>query len=177
MMCEPADQILVQRSVAGDRAAFAELVGRHYDLIYRVAFKWCGNQADAEDIAQTVCMKLGKAIRSFDARSAFSSWLYRVTLNAVRDHHRADKSRRNRDDAAAELAETAVDPEPDDTMDELWAAVAELPEKQRDAVLLIYSEGRSHAEAASILDCAESTVSWHVHEAKKRLKGALGVPS
>ncbi len=177
MMCEPADQILVQRSVAGDRAAFAELVGRHYDLIYRVAFKWCGNRADAEDIAQTVCMKLGKAIRSFDARSAFTSWLYRVTLNAVRDHHRADRSRRNRDDAAAELAETVTDPEPDDALDELWAAVADLPDKQRDAVLLIYSEGRSHAEAASILDCAESTVSWHVHEAKKRLKGALGVPT
>lgn len=177
MMCEPADQILVQRSVAGDRAAFAELVGRHYDLIYRVAFKWCGNRADAEDIAQTVCMKLGKAIRSFDARSAFTSWLYRVTLNAVRDHHRADRSRRSRDDAAAELAETVTDPEPDDALDELWAAVAELPEKQRDAMLLIYSEGRSHAEAASILDCAESTVSWHVHEAKKRLKGALGVTS
>jgi len=177
MMCEPADQILVQRSVAGDRAAFAELVGRHYDLIYRVAFKWCGNQADAEDIAQTVCMKLGQAIRSFDARSAFTSWLYRVTLNAARDHHRADRSRRNRDGAAAELAETVTDPEPDDALDELWAAVAELPEKQRDAVLLIYSEGRSHAEAASILECAESTVSWHVHEAKKRLKGALGVTS
>jgi RNA polymerase sigma-70 factor (ECF subfamily) len=62
-------------------------------------------------------------------------------------------------------------------MDDLWAAVAELPEKQRDAVFLIYSEGRNHAEAASILNCAESTVSWHVHEAKKRLKGALGVPS
>jgi len=166
--------------VAGDRAAFAELVGRHYDLIYRVAFKWCGNQADAEDIAQTVCMKLGQAIRSFDARSAFSSWLYRVTLNAVRDHHRAAKSRQNRDNAATELAETMIDPEPageNDALDEIWAAVAELPEKQRDAVLLIYSEGRSHAEAASILNCAESTVSWHIHEAKKRLKGALGVPS
>jgi RNA polymerase sigma-70 factor (ECF subfamily) len=180
MMCEPADHLLVQRSVAGDRAAFAELVGRHYDLIYRVAFKWCGNQADAEDIAQTVCMKLGQAIRSFDARSAFSSWLYRVTLNAVRDHHRAAKSRQNRDNAATELAETSVDPEPagqNDALDEIWAAVAELPEKQRDAVLLIYSEGKNHAEAASILNCAESTVSWHVHEAKKRLKGALGVPS
>ena len=178
MMCEPADQILVQRSVAGDRAAFAELVGRHYDLIYRVAFKWCGNQADAEDIAQTVCIKLGKAIRSFDARSAFSSWLYRVTINAVRDHHRAEKSRRNRDNSAAEMADPVVQPEAgqDNAMDDLWLAVAELPEKQRDAVTLIYSEGRSHAEAASILDCAESTVSWHVHEAKKRLKGAL-VPS
>ncbi len=177
MMCEPADQILVQRSVAGDRAAFAELIGRHYGLIYRVAFKWCGNQADAEDIAQTVCMKLGKAIRSFDARAAFSSWLYRVTLNAVRDHQRADKSRQTRIAAAAVLADDAVDPAPDDPLEEIWAAVAQLPDKQRDAILLIYSEGKNHAEAASIMNCAESTVSWHVHEAKKRLKGALSVPS
>ena len=177
MMCEPADQILVQRSVAGDRAAFAELVGRHYDLIYRVAFKWCGNQADAEDIAQNVCVKLGSAIRTFDARAAFSSWLYRVTLNAVRDHQRADKSRHNRIAAAAVLADDVVQPEPDDPLEDVWAAVADLPEKQRDAILLIYSEGKNHAEAATILDCAESTVSWHVHEAKKRLKGALSVPS
>jgi RNA polymerase sigma-70 factor (ECF subfamily) len=177
MMCEPADQILVQRSVAGDRAAFAELVSRHYDLIYRVAFKWCGNRADAEDIAQNVCMKLGHAIRSFDARAAFTSWLYRVTLNAVRDHQRAAKSRETKIAAAAVLADDAVRPEPDDPLEEIWAAVCELPDKQRDAILLIYSEGKSHAEAASILNCAESTVSWHVHEAKKRLKGALSVPS
>ena len=52
----------------------------------------------------------------------------------------------------------------------LWAAVRKLPDKQRDAVLLVYGEGLSHASAADAMACAEATVSWHVHEAKKRLK-------
>ena len=95
----------------------------------------------------------------------------------MRDHQRAAKNRQTRIAAAAVLADEAVNPEPDDPLEDVWAAVAELPEKQRDAILLIYSEGKNHAEAASIMNCAESTVSWHVHEAKKRLKGALSVPS
>ena len=52
----------------------------------------------------------------------------------------------------------------------LWAAVRQLPDKQRDAVTLVYGEGLSHADAADVMGLAEPTVSWHVHEAKKRLK-------
>ena len=57
--------------------------------------------------------------------------------------------------------------------EELWQAVRQLPDKQRDAVLLIYGEGLSHAAAADVLGCAETTISWHVHEARKRLKVLL----
>ena len=52
----------------------------------------------------------------------------------------------------------------------LWAAVRQLPGKQRDAVLLVYGEGLSHAAAADAMAISEATVSWHIHEAKKRLK-------
>ena len=61
-------------------------------------------------------------------------------------------------------------PEPEDQAERLWAAVRKLPDKQRDAVLLVYGEGLSHAAAADAMACAEATVSWHIHEAKKRLK-------
>ena len=53
---------------------------------------------------------------------------------------------------------------------EIWDAVRDLPPQQRDAVLLVYAEDMSHAEAAALMDCSEKTVSWHVHEAKKKLK-------
>jgi RNA polymerase sigma-70 factor (ECF subfamily) len=56
---------------------------------------------------------------------------------------------------------------------ELWQAVHRLPQQQRDAVLLVYGEDMSHAEAARVMGCQEKTVSWHLHEAKKRLKSAL----
>ena len=84
---------LVLRAQRGDAQAFGELLESHYDLIHRTAWKWCGNRADAEDIAQDVCVKLGSVLAGFDHRSAFSSWLYRITLNAVRDLQRAGARR------------------------------------------------------------------------------------
>ena len=60
--------------------------------------------------------------------------------------------------------------ESDDPVEALWAAVRMLPDKQRDAVLLVYGEGLNHAAAAEVMAISETTVSWHIHEAKKRLK-------
>jgi RNA polymerase sigma-70 factor (ECF subfamily) len=70
------------------------------------------------------------------------------------------------------LVETVHAPEAEDAVagQDLWRAVRSLPPQQRDAVLLVYAEDLSHAEAALILGCTEKTVSWHLHEARKRLK-------
>lgn len=166
---------LVVRAQNGDADAFAELIEDHYDLIHRTAWKWCGNRDDAEDIAQDVCVKLGRAIAGFDGRSAFSSWVYRITLNAVRDTQRAGKRRGRYADAYAEIVpeEQPAEQEEAATSSQLWAAVRQLPEKQRDAVLLVYAEELSHAAAAEIMGIREATVSFHVHEARKTLRGLL----
>ena len=166
---------LVVRAQNGDAEAFAELIEDHYDLIHRTAWKWCGNRDDAEDIAQDVCVKLGRAIAGFDGRSAFSSWVYRITLNAVRDMQRAGKRRGKYADAYAEISpeDQPAEQEEAATSSQLWAAVRQLPEKQRDAVLLVYAEELSHAAAAEIMGIKEATVSFHVHEARKTLRGLL----
>ena len=166
---------LIARARNGDRQAFARLIEAHYDFIFRTACKWCGKRSDAEDIAQEVVIKLASVIKTFDGRSAFTSWLYRVTLNAVRDMQRARSRRGRHIDRYAEVAPDEYLPEQEDAAAsrELWEAVRRLPEQQRDAVLLIYSEGMSHAEAGAIMGCKEATVSWHVHEAKKTLRGLL----
>lgn len=172
-MRDETDQSLIDRAVAGDTAAFARLVERHYDFIYRVAWRWLGDQTDAEDLAQDVCVGLARAISGFRGDAAFTSWLYRVVLNRVRDVQRA---RKRRSDSATVLAFEAVDAEPDTgpedaaAASDLWRAVRKLPDKQRDATLLVYAEDRSHAEAAEVMGCAENTVSWHLHEARKSLK-------
>jgi RNA polymerase sigma-70 factor (ECF subfamily) len=170
-----ADAELVRRAVAGDRRAFGLLVERHYDFIFRTACKWCGKVSDAEDVAQEVCVKLAGIIGSFDGRSAFTSWLYRVTLNAVRDMQRARSRRSRHVDRYAEVAPDEYLPDQEDSAaaKELWDAVRRLPDQQRDAVLLVYAEGMNHAEAGKILGCKEATVSWHVHEARKTLRGLL----
>jgi RNA polymerase sigma-70 factor, ECF subfamily len=168
----PSDTELVGRARNGDRDAFGELVERHYDFVHGVAWRWCGNRADAEDVAQDVCVRLAKAIAGFKGGGAFTTWLYAVTLNAVRDM----KRRSSRDTVRTEaygvhaLVIGGPDPEADAKAEALWATVRQLPDKQRDAVLLVYGEGLSHAAAAEVMAVAEATVSWHIHEAKKRLK-------
>ena len=166
---------LVNRAKAGDRLAFSQLLENNYDFIFRTACKWTGKKSDAEDIAQEVCIKLASAIQSFDGRSAFTSWLYRVTINMVRDMQRSS-TRRDKNIDAFSLVHPEDDPgdqEEATTARELWTAVSELPEKQREAIMLVYAEDMNHADAAEIMGCKEATVSWHIHEAKKTLRGLL----
>ncbi|RRH95791.1 RNA polymerase sigma factor [Mesorhizobium tamadayense] len=166
---EASDAELIGRARGGDRGAFGTLLERHYGFVYRAAYRWCGRKADAEDIAQDVCVRLGRAIRDYQGNGAFTTWLYAMTLNAARDMMR----KRARDTANTEAFGTyalIAATEVHDPTEALWGAVRMLPDKQRDAVLLVYGEGLSHAAAAEVMAISETTVSWHIHEAKKRLK-------
>src|SRR5919201_7173492 len=86
------DAELVVAAAAGDRAAFEALLRRHYDRIHGLAGQLTGSRADAEDIAQDVCCALVGTIASFRAEAKFSTWLTRITFNAVRDHRRRRRS-------------------------------------------------------------------------------------
>lgn len=169
---DTADAELIGRARNGDRAAFGALVERYYDFVHRVAWRWSGSRADAEDIAQEVCVRIGRSIRSYQGDGAFTTWLYAMTLNAVRDMAR--KNARETAKAQAYGAELLTAAEADGVTDEasetLWHCVRALPDRQRDAVLLVYGEGLPHAGAAAAMAISEATVSWHIHEAKKRLK-------
>jgi len=169
------DAELIERAQRGDREAFAQLVSLHYDFVHATAWRWSGGSADADDIAQEVCVKLGAAIRSFRGTSRFRTWLYTLTLNAARDHRRKLAREEQTFRAyAAEPHQDAPSADDDEISSELWAAVRALPERQCDAVLLVYGEGLSHSAAADVMGCSETTVSWQVHEARKRLKSVLG---
>lgn len=165
------DVTLVRAAVRGDRSAFAKLLDLHYDRMYRTAWIVCRDREDAEDVVQTVCVKLVSALASFDGRSAFATWLHRVVVNAARDHQR----RRPRLHVPLDNLTTGDTPScvRDEAADDLWKAVERLPGRQRECVLLVHRQGFSHAEAAGILDVSEATVSWHVHEAKKILRAVL----
>jgi RNA polymerase sigma-70 factor, ECF subfamily len=165
------DASLVRRAQGGDRQAFSALVERHYALVHGCAWRRAGNRTDAEDIAQDVMAKLGGAILSLKEPAALRGFLLRLTINAVTDHFR--KRTREMRGTEAYMSDPSIeagaggDEEADAA---LWAAVRRLPDKQRDAVVLVYGDGASHRDAAEAMGCAESTVSFHVHEARKRLK-------
>ncbi|MGV3552011.1 RNA polymerase sigma factor [Rhizobium sp.] len=165
---------LIRKASGGDAQAFGQLVEMNYDFIHSTAWKWTRNRVDAEDIAQDVCMRLATAIRSFRGEGRFRTWLYALVLNAVRDLARkAVRDRRRAEEWSHDPAIQASGTDEDD-MQEIWTAVQTLSPKQRDCVMLVYSEGLDHAEAAEVLGCSEPTVSWHLHEARKRLRIILG---
>ncbi|ODT70709.1 MAG: RNA polymerase subunit sigma-70 [Pelagibacterium sp. SCN 63-23] len=174
---QPLDttETLIARVKAGDVRAFERLLSEHYRFIYKTAFRWLGHRSDAEDVTQSVCMRLGDAITGFDGRSKFTSWLYRITLNAVRDLQRSHKRQGKQVDAVALVSREDIAPDQEDQLrvNDIWRIVRQLPEKQRDAVLLVFGEQLSQADAAAIMGCKEVTVSWHIHNARKSLKDLL----
>lgn len=166
-----SDAALVGLAVAGDRAAFAALARRHYDMLFRVAWQFTGDRGEAEDVTQDVCVRLVKAIASWSREGRFETWAYRVVVNAVRDRQRSHAAeRRKREAWAREPHVPASDPDGDEAVAQLWEAVRRLPPKQNEAVTLVHGQGASHAEAAAAMGCAETTVSYHIHEARKRLR-------
>ena len=119
-------------------------------------------------------MQLADKIRGFkpDA-AAFTTWLYRVTINSARDAQRRKVSRRDNEGQYAnvqELRSSNLAQEARLVQDETILLLDRLPDREKEAVLLIFCEGLNHKDAARIAGCAESTISWRVHSARKKLK-------
>ena len=170
------DEALIRAAQAGDPAAFEQLLERHYDTLYRFAYRWCGNATDAEDVTQQACLKLARALSSFRFDSTFSSWLYRVVVNCAKDWARTQA----RYVGEEVIQETAVADEEGGEVEHrafLWQLLQQLetlPEGIKETLLLVHAEGLSHAEAARALDVKESTVSWRLHEFRKQYRALLG---
>jgi len=160
---------LINKIRDGDAQAFSELTETYYDQIYTLLFRWFGNKEDAEDGVQEVFMKLAHSILSFNRRSSFKTWVYRVAINIAKDIYMKNKKilERNNDLPEAEYLDANEDSQ------RLWKAVNQLSEKFKSAVILVYSKDLNHNEAAQVLKCSETTVSWRIFQAKKRLKKAL----
>ena len=168
------DGELVERAVGGQSDMFDCLVNRHYMCVYRVAYKWCGIRENAEDITQEVFVKVARAIHGFRGAAAFKTWLYRIAANTAKDYLRKNARKVAREggyleeERVAGQSESAADDNPV-SAGELYAAIDSLSPKLKEAVILVLSEGLSHREAAGVLGCAETTVSWRVFKAKRVL--------
>ena len=123
-------------------------------------------------IAQDVCASLVLKLRSFKGDAKFTTWLYRVVVNAVRDMQRkqATSGRVNRD--YSELQDLARGEEQEAAKEIAWLyeSLDVVGEDLRETAVLVLAEGMNHAEAAEILEIKESTVSWRMHELRKKLK-------
>ncbi len=166
------DDELAMQAGAGDAQAFRLLLERHYDRIYRVAYRFFGNRADAEDIAQDVCAALPKKLKSFAARARFTTWIYQVVVNACRDQLRSQTSRAALNKVYVEVSElvSAGERDREKQVEWLYVALDHLTPQLRETAILVLAEDLNHREAGEILGVKETTVSWRMHEMRKELK-------
>ena len=166
------DNELALRAGGGDAAAFEALLERHYDSIFRIALRYCGMREDAEDLAQDICTSLAKKLRSFRGQAKFTTWLYRVVVNGAHDMQRKQSNafRLNQDYSEISELERGADADSARELGWLYETLNEVGGDLRDTAILVLAEGLSHGEAAEILQIKEATVSWRMHELRKKLK-------
>ncbi len=167
-----SDESLALAAAAGDGEAFSALVTRHYDRIFALGFRLTGSRAEAEDLAQDICVALPGKLDGFAGRAQFTTWLYRVVVNAARDRFRRASARAK---AGAgwgdwELARRDADAEAAERRDWLAEAMAALTPDLRETVALVMDGELTHAEAGAALGVTEGTISWRMSEVKKRLR-------
>lgn len=175
---EASDGDLVARAVAGDTTAFDRLVERHQRGVYAVCFRAVGRHEDAADLAQDTFIRAFRALGRFRGDASFRTWVYRIALNVSRSHL-ADSSR-----------DTAPLPEPDQTVDRrqpppdeaaaarqrrlrLRTALAKLPPRQRESLVLRVYHDLTYAEIAATLNRSVGTVKANVFFAMQKLRRLL----
>ncbi|MFI9360152.1 RNA polymerase sigma factor SigM [Kitasatospora sp. NPDC053057] len=172
------DAALLARHVAGDQEAFGLLVNRHRDRLWAVALRTLGDREEAADALQDALVSAFRAAPGFQGRSAVTTWLHRIVVNACLDRARRSATRRTTplDDDPQRLDGLVGTAEPADSPvvraevhRELTAALAQLPAEQRTALVLVDMQGYPVAEAAELLGVPVGTVKSRCARGRARL--------
>jgi RNA polymerase sigma-70 factor (ECF subfamily) len=172
---------------AGDENAFTELVDRHRDAVVNLTYRYLGNTGDAEDLAQEVFLKVYRARGRYEPAAKFTTWLYRVAANACLNEVR-DRRRRPTFGAAALVAgqdpplpaadRSASSPleeaERSEMREHVRKALAELPERQRMALILNKFHGLGYEELADSLDLTVPAVKSLLVRARENVRQRIG---
>ena len=171
-----AEREAIEACRRGEREAFDRLVERYQRDVYRLCYRYVNDHEDANDLAQEVFIKAWRAIGRFRGESAFSTWLYRIAVNACLNF------RALRRPITQELPETLTDPVPlaaarvesDDEARRVRAAIGRLPEKQRATLILKIYHELTHEEVAEILGSTVGTVKANLFHALGNLRRLVG---
>ncbi len=170
-----SDLALMARVARGEELAFRQLSRRHLPAMLGLARRILGNAADAEDVAQEAMLRVWTHAPRWQPLAAFRTWLTRIVVNLCLDRKRRAKW------VDLEAAGEIVDPAPGvtDAAEQserersLTAAIAELPERQRAAIVLTYTEGMTNAQVAEVLGTSVSAVETLLVRGKQNLRTRL----
>ena len=180
------EAILIERCRAGDLAAFEPLVEKYRQRVYRLAYNVLRDSDEAWDVAQDAFIRAFQALPSFRGDSAFYTWLFRIVMNVARDRARQHAARGrafgtervDEKDWDRVLIEQATGPDAHATQVEererIARALATLSEPHRAIIMLSDLEGLSYREIAEVLNIPMGTVMSRLHNARRRLRDALG---
>jgi RNA polymerase sigma-70 factor, ECF subfamily len=180
------DADLVERTKGGAAAAFGELVARYQDRVYNTCYRMCHNQADALDLTQGTFVRALEALPKFESRANFYTWLFRIALNLTISHRRSaarratfsldgarDGETPRRDPPGRPDDDPAAAPEQRELQARVAAALAQVDEEFRAAVVLKDIEGLDYAQIAEILDVPIGTVKSRIHRGRLALRDLL----
>ena len=175
------DRDLVTAFKNGDERAFVEIVERYKLRLTRLAHSVVHNEEDAVDIVQESLIKAYHGLQQFRSSSTVYTWLYRIVMNHAIDHVRrmAKVSFQSTTDMTGELPDQSNWSRPEtealraELRQKIFAAVDQLPEKQRAVVLLREVEGLSYKEIADVVGCSQGTVMSRLYYAREQLRKML----
>ena len=168
-------ETLVTRAQAGDPRAFEAVYRRTVDRVYAVCLRMCGDADEAGERVQDAYVRAWERLSSFRGESLFTTWLHRLTVNQVLEARRSSGRRRAREQAEPDLerfARVAVTAMPGTRVD-LERAIAGLPEKARQVLVLRDVEGFKYDEIAEMTGVTLGTVKAQIHRARGLMKEAL----
>lgn len=168
------DRALLAAHAAGDGRAFDELVRRHRQRMWAVALRTLGDPEEAADAVQDACLSAFRAAHGYRGEAKVSTWLHRIVVNACLDRLRRRAARPTVPLPAAPLADPHDRLAERETGLDVQRALAQLPEEQRLALVLVDLEGLSVDEAAAALAVPSGTVKSRCSRGRARLAVALG---
>jgi RNA polymerase sigma-70 factor (ECF subfamily) len=173
---KPRDEELVQAFQAGDEAAFGVLVERHMKPTYALAYRLTGSHHDADDLAQEAFIRAHRGLGGFRGEARFATWLARIVINLSRNPRRRHLPLDNVPETAEDGPGAEAQLATEESRRQVRRAVAGLPEKQRQTLILKVFAGLRYRDIAQLLGTTTGTAKANVFHALRNLAGKLEKP-
>jgi RNA polymerase sigma-70 factor (ECF subfamily) len=190
---DPSDGTLVTKTLAGDRSCFDQLIRRYQRQAVAVSYRLLGNSQDSLEVTQDAFLKAFTSLDTLQKPEAFGGWLMRIVSNLSLNYRRSRKTRTSvplgevlgpqggeqteAHGGGSEWMSSSADPvrglEGKELGVKLKQALAQLPEKQRQAIMMFTIDEMPQKDVAAALNCSVEAVKWHVFQGRKKLREIL----